>query len=178
LDIHNLVQEAMKGKQDAFYELMQLQKIKLYKIAFSFLKNEEDSLEAIQEVTYRAYSRIKKLKQPQYFSTWLIRIMLNYCSDELKKKNRMSVQEIDLENSALLHQDGPQARIEHMEMEALLKQIDPKYQVVIQMKYIHDLTISDIATAMDRPEGTIKTWLNKALKSLRILVEKEGGFHA
>ena len=49
-----LVKAAIKGNDQAFLELIQLYKIELYKTALSFSRNEEEALEAIQEVTYRA----------------------------------------------------------------------------------------------------------------------------
>lgn len=89
MEIKGLLKKAKKGDDGAFYELMQIHKIQLLKIALSYLRNEDDALEALQEVTFRAYQAVKKVKQPEYFSTWLIRIMLNYCHDQFKKKNRL-----------------------------------------------------------------------------------------
>lgn len=85
-----LVIKAIAGNEAAFIELMKMYKIDLYKTGLSFLKNEEEALEAIQEVTYRAYKSIRKIKEPAYFKTWLMRIMINYCQDQLKKKSEKS----------------------------------------------------------------------------------------
>ncbi|WP_279625636.1 RNA polymerase sigma factor [Thermoanaerobacter wiegelii] len=49
----------------------------------------------------------------------------------------------------------------------MLNQMEEKYQTVIRLKYLYDLKISDIAFIMNKPEGTVKTWLYKALKKLR-----------
>lgn len=65
-----LIKKAVKGNKEAFYELISLYKEQLYKTAYAYLKNETDALEAIQEVTYRAYKNIKKLKQAHFFLTW------------------------------------------------------------------------------------------------------------
>lgn len=177
MDHELLVQSAKKGDDKAFYQLIESNKIKLYKIAYSYLKNETDSLEAIQEVTYRAYVKIKTLKKPEYFQTWLIRIMLNYCNDELKKKSRFTGELIDLENSQSLSTGNQSMDLERLSIEAAMEKIDPVYQKVISLKYFHDLTISEIAKTLEKPEGTVKTWLNKALKGLRAQLEKEGASH-
>lgn len=89
----SLVKRAIKGDEEAFLELMHSYQEALYRTAISYVKNEEDALEAVQEVTYRAYRSIKTVKEPAYFKTWLIRIMMNYCLDVLKRSNREIVEE-------------------------------------------------------------------------------------
>ena len=59
---------------------------KRYRTALAYLKNEGDALEAVQEVTFRAYEKIHSLKKPEYAKTWLVRIMMNYCRDVLHKQ--------------------------------------------------------------------------------------------
>lgn len=170
------VHAAMKGNDEAFYELMQLHKEKLYRIALSYMKNEHDALEAVQETTCRAYSKLGKLKEPDYFGTWLVRIMLNYCIDELKAHNRRAAlfTETKVESTAA---DEFNAKVERLGLEAAIRQMNPKYQAVIHLKYFEDLTITEIARTMEKPEGTVKTWLHKALTRLRLTMEKEGERH-
>lgn len=168
-----LVQAAKAGDDEAFYQLIVENKEKLYRIAYSYLKNEEDALEAIQEVTCRAYTKIGKLKEVQFFNTWIVRIMMNYCVDELKKKKRFVKQKIDLENTDLFKSED-QMDFNKWGIEPALHQMDPKIRSTIELKYFHDFTITEIARTIERPEGTVKTWLNKGLKALRSYIEKEG----
>ena len=164
-----LVKKAKKGDEDSFYTLMVHHKDQLYRIAYAHLKNEQDSLEAIQEVTFRAFKAIKKLKEPQYFSTWLIRIMVNYCSDELKKKKKVILQgeqfEVPTTDQHPLH----------LEVAEAVNNLDEPYHTVIYLKYLEDLKIKDIAVVMDTPEGTVKTWLSKGLQMLRSYFDEKGG---
>lgn len=167
MNIDELVKKAQMGNDGAFCELINEYKIQLYKIAFAYFKNENDALEAVQEATFRAYRNIKKLKYPQYFKTWLIRILMNYCTDEKKRKNKwkcliVGEGEIDTgfdENKIELHD--------------LVYRLEPKYRQIIILKYFEDLTIKEVAEIMERPEGTIKTWLNQALKDLRLMIGEE-----
>ncbi|RSK27736.1 sigma-70 family RNA polymerase sigma factor [Bacillus sp. HMF5848] len=168
-----LIQRAKRGDDDAFFELMQLHKEKMYRIALSFLHSEQDALEAMQETTYRAYKGLKRLKKNQFFTTWLIRIVMNYCTDELRKRKRTTVQTDFVENSSV------EPGFEHVELEALIAQLDVKQQQVIKLKYFHDLKIAEVADVMEVPEGTVKTWLHKALLQLRKQLEMKGeGRHA
>lgn len=167
LDFDTLVIAAQEGDDEAFYQLISENKVKLYKIAFSYLKNEEEALEAMQETTYRAYIKIKKVKEPKYFNTWLVRIMINYCFDELKRQKKclpmLKEQEISQEMNS-----------EKIEIEWAIDRLQPKYRDVIVLKYFEDLRIQDIALVLECPEGTVKTWLNKALIELRNNL-REGG---
>ena len=76
-----VAEKARKGDTTAFIALMDMHKITLYRTAFAFLKNEQDALEAVQEITVRAYKKIHTVKNPRYMKTWLIKIMMNYCQD-------------------------------------------------------------------------------------------------
>lgn len=163
-----LVEQAINSNDDAFVQLMQLYKVDLYKIALSFLKNEERSLEAIQEVTYRAYKNLHKVRQKQYFKTWLIRIMINYCQDELKIDRRI------VNDDTIVEQQGKAESYLSIEIEEALDKLDNRSREIVTLKYLQELSIKEIATVMERPEGTIKTWLHKALQQLRAIF-KEGG---
>ena len=216
-----IVKAAQNGDDDAFFKLISNNKDKMFSIAYSYFKNELDSLEAVQEVTCRAYLKLKKLKEIQYFSTWLIRIMINYCIDEKKRKDKIvlidqSIGEAIFTNSNTafgnskgitingngsfknskddesdnLRRNGFDSRIgsigncavnemygisgmseisdsERLDLEAAVERLESKYKKVIILKYFNDMTVPDIAKVMDCPEGTIKTWVFRALRQLR-----------
>jgi RNA polymerase sigma-70 factor (TIGR02954 family) len=165
----DIVKKAISGDDEAFLKLMQVYKLDLYKTALSYLKNEQDALEAIQEVTYRAYKSLSTVREAAYFKTWLIRIMINYCNDQLKKNKRMVL------NEEILHAQGITENHEELELKDALSALDERSREILTLKYFHDLKIKDIASSMKCPEGTVKTWLNKALKSLRVKLEEKGG---
>ncbi|WP_241773277.1 sigma-70 family RNA polymerase sigma factor [Bacillus sp. LL01] len=164
-----LVEKAKKGDEEAFFTLIAAQKEQLYRIAYSYMKNEADSLEAIQEVTYRAFKGIKKLKQADYFSTWLVKIMINYCRDEWKKRKREPNIQMKMEEAYTEDNDL------QLEMQEAISLLGDPYQTVIQLRYMEDFKIKDIAKVMESPENTVKTWLTKGLKKLRLYWEEKGG---
>ncbi|CAM3476659.1 sigma-70 family RNA polymerase sigma factor [Cytobacillus oceanisediminis] len=167
--IDQLVLKAKEGDDEAFLQIISVLKIDLYKTALSYLRNEEDAIEAIQEVTFRAYKGLKELKEASYFKTWLIRIMINYCNDTLKMQKRMVL------NEDLLLTMGKSENYSLMEIQDAMQSLDERSREILTLKYFHDLKIKDIAGTLDCPEGTVKTWLNKALKSLREKLEEKGG---
>lgn len=164
-----LYKRAIEGDDDAFLEMINIVKIDLYKTALAYLRNEGDALEAIQEVTYRAYRGLHDLREPAFFKTWLIRIMINYCNDTIKKQKRIIL------NEELLLIEGNIDNHYLFEIEDAMQSLDERSREMITLKYFHDLKIKEIAQAFNCPEGTIKTWLYKALKSLREKLDEKGG---
>ncbi|MGG0718285.1 sigma-70 family RNA polymerase sigma factor [Robertmurraya massiliosenegalensis] len=163
-----LVKKAISGNDEAFLELIKIHKIDLYKTALSYLRNEGEALEAVQEVTYRAYKSMRKIKEPAYFKTWLIRIMINYCHDQLRKKKR------EVLNEEYLMAQGVTDSHDSLEVEDVLQSLDTRSRELITLKYLNGLKIKEIASEMDCPEGTIKTWLHKALQSMRTKFSEKG----
>jgi len=79
-----LVEEAISGCKEAFSTLVDMNKEYLYKTAFLYMKNQEEALEVYQETVYKAYINLHKLKKPEFFKTWLTRILINNANDRLK----------------------------------------------------------------------------------------------
>lgn len=163
-----LVKKAIKGDEEAFLGLIHSYEEALYRTAISYLKNEVDALEAIQEVTYRAYRNIKTVKEPAYFKTWLIRIMMNYCQDIIKKKKREILEE------GIIGLKGVSEDFTFLEVEEALLSLSDYERELLHLKYFEDIKIKDIAIMWSTPEGTIKTRLHKALRALRESFEEKG----
>lgn len=177
-----IILEAQKGDAEAFYQLLSLHKNQLYRIAFRYLKNEQGALEAIQETTYRAYCNLKKLKKPEFFRTWLIRILINVCQDELKYLKRQAPYDLEVSSGLSGITDNPtepggRVDLQRLDILVALEHMDFKYRQIIELKYFEDLTLRDIADILGRPEGTVKTWLNQALKQLREHLGERGDSH-
>ncbi|WP_203248009.1 sigma-70 family RNA polymerase sigma factor [Sporosarcina beigongshangi] len=163
-----LVEKAIVGDDDAFLSLMLTHKEALYRTALAYLKNNEDALEAVQEVTFRAYEKIHSLRKPEYAKTWLIRIMMNYCRDVLYKQKRLLLDE------DFIMQQGISEDYTYLEVEEALRQLTDDQRELIHLKYLQDVKIKEIAEMTATPEGTVKTRLYKALKLLRSFIVEKG----
>lgn len=168
MEERELAERAMRGDAEAFVSLMELHKASLYRTAYAFLKSEHAAVEAVQEVTARAFKNIRRLKEPAYSKTWLTRIMINYCQDELKKTRREPV--TDRMPESISKQDDDLLIIE----EALLALPDPSRRL-IHLKYFEDMKIKEIAEIEQVPEGTVKSRLHKSLRALREFINGKGG---
>ncbi|MDF1511393.1 sigma-70 family RNA polymerase sigma factor [Robertmurraya sp. DFI.2.37] len=135
----------------------------LYRTAFLYVRNREDALDIVQETSYKAYIAIRTLKINKYFSTWLTKILINSAYDFLKKKKRES----PLENVELFISRNEKSNIEQIDLFIAITNLNDNYRDAIILFYFHDLPIKDIATIMDIPENTVKTYLHRG-KQLRI----------
>ncbi|QSF47004.1 sigma-70 family RNA polymerase sigma factor [Paenibacillus tianjinensis] len=148
----------------AFIRLVSEQKRILYGIAYSYFRSEADALEMLQEATYRAWMNRKSLKDPDRFAPWVTRILINCCKDELKRRRRLaSVKAPHTSNDGVMEMTSDRK----LDMEQALDSVKWKYRQVLVLKYYRDMTLAEIAEVLGKPEGTVKTWLNKGLKQLR-----------
>lgn len=163
----DLAKRAIKRDEQAFLEIIHLYKESLYRTAFAFLKNGHESVEAIQEVTVRAYKKIHTVKEPRYVKTWLIRIMMNYCQDQLRKK-KQTVQ------SDKLYDFGSEMDYTYLEIEEAIATLPEVEQRLIHLMYFQDIKIKDIAVIESIPVGTVKSRLHKTLRTLRSFLSDKG----
>jgi RNA polymerase sigma factor (sigma-70 family) len=148
----------------AFIGLVSAQKRILYGIAYSYFRSEADALEMLQEATYRAWMKRKSLKDPERFAPWVTRILINCCKDELKRRKRLaSVKPVHTGSDGVMEMTSDRK----LDMEQALDSVKLKYRQVLVLKYYRDMTLTEIAEVLGKPEGTVKTWLNKGLMQLR-----------
>jgi RNA polymerase sigma-70 factor (ECF subfamily) len=140
----------------------------LYKIAFLHLKNEEDSVEVVNETIFKAYKAYKKLKEPQFFNTWITRILINCVSDVLKKKNKTLYFEDFHLNIRFRDLKSEEKDIEQeMDLYDAVDKLKGLCKTVIILKYFEDYTIDKIAEILNCSTSKVKNNLHKALTQLR-----------
>ncbi|TSB45745.1 sigma-70 family RNA polymerase sigma factor [Alkalicoccobacillus porphyridii] len=164
------VKLAISKDKEAFEKLLIAEEEKLYFTALSYVKNKDDALDAIQEAVCQAYLSIHQLKQPEYFSTWLIRILIRECYKLLKKKERM----IPFEENELLKRIDYKMTNAHssQELKELVYELDEPYHSVLILFYYHDLSLKQISETMNIPLNTVKTHLRRGKKQLKKQLER------
>lgn len=161
---------AKNVNEEVLQRLIEIDKHRLYRIAYIYVKNEDDALEIVQEAVYKAFVNIKKLKQPEFFNTWITKIIVNASLDYIKKRNRLIYieEERDLDKNAT-------EDIEYIDLYKAVDTLEGMYKTVIILKYFEDLKIKDIAKILDFTESNVKNYIHKALNLLRVeLKEGEG----
>ena len=160
-----LVARAKKGNKQAFETLIHEEKEKLYKMAFIYMKNENDALEVFQETVLKAFTSMHSLKDDRYFSTWITRILINTALHMLKnKKNIMPIHQGMIEEAG---HDGHVAVEVQIDLMDALEDMEEKYKTVLLLRYYEDFTVKQIAAFLECPEGTVKTNIRRGLEQLK-----------
>lgn len=164
-----LAKKAKSGDSEAFKELYKINKVYLYKIAYSYVKDEDKALDIIQECAYRGFLNINKLKNPKIFKTWITKILINVAIDSLKKE-KSTIYLVEEQRIA-----SAQENISIEEKLDLYKAIDilkEDYKIVIILKYFNDMTIEEISKVMNIPINTVKSHIKRSKEQLnKILME-------
>ncbi|EIW6614488.1 TPA: sigma-70 family RNA polymerase sigma factor [Clostridium perfringens] len=165
-----LIKESMKGNKESFGILIKKNKEYLYKMAFLYVKDEQDALEVIHETVYRAFLNIEKLKKAKFFNTWITRILINVSIDFLKKKGKNEMLD---ESTPIIKEKCEISTEEKLDLYNAIDLLNDNYKTVIIMMYFNDMKIKDISRVMEIPENTVKTYLRRAKQALGEVL-KEG----
>lgn len=165
-----LVESAVSGDKQAFEQLLKYESEKLYKIAYLHMRNKEDALDVLQEATYKAYISIHQIKSPIYFSTWLVKILIRTAYKELERKKKV----IQLPQETILFLlESNKVTDPSIDLSEALDSLSVDYRNVITLFYYFDLPIRTIATVLNKPEATVKTYLRRAKLELRKTIGDE-----
>ena len=138
---------------------------KLYKTALVYLENEVLALDAVDEAVYKALCSYKRLRQPEYFDTWMTRILINECHNELRRQKRFRPLE-ELPETAVEEFDS-------LPLKEAVRRLPKELKDVVILRYFTGYTLVETAMALGIPQGTVATRQRKALSLLRLELEEE-----
>lgn len=161
-----IFQKALRGDSESFYKLIEPIKEGLYKIAFMYVGNEHDALDCVHDSIVKAIKSLRKLKEPQYFNTWITRITINTCKDYIKKNNKVSLVDINDYENVIKAKENEYEETEEISM--ILNKLNEKERELIVMRYLEDMSLKDIAHKSKEPLGTIKSRMSRTLRKLRV----------
>ena len=138
---------------------------KLYRVAFSYSKNEESALDIVQEAITKALANINKLHEKEYLKTWFYRILINESLQYVKKNKRIITCELqEIENKIEWNDD---ISSEGIDVYKQVQSLDDKLRTVIMLRFFEDMKIEEIAKITNTNENTVKSRLYKGLKELK-----------
>lgn len=168
------VKKAKKGDVDEIGNLIQDNIPSMYRVAFGILKNEEEIYDAISNTTVIVFEKISDLKQEEFFKTWLTRILINECY----KIYNLNKKVIYLENCSTENlnriQFSEKDMLEEIDARELINNLSKDLKETVILYYFEDFSIKEISKILKIPEGTVKSRLSNARKSLeKILIKNE-----
>lgn len=174
-----LVRQVKEGQVQAFAELVELYKDRLYQLAYRMLGNAHEAEDVTQETFLRVYTNLDRYDPNQKFSTWIYRIATNLSIDRIRKhrpKFSLDAEMNDRENLNLYatlpdKERTPEEQVIAGELQQKVQEaissLSPSYRTIMILRYIEDLSLQEISEILQLPVTTIKTRIHRGREALR-----------
>ena len=173
-----VIRRCLSGGQQAQEELVLAAQNRVYYHCRKMLKHEEDALDATQEILISMLTRLDRLQDPEAFWGWLSAMTANHCRNVLTRGRREAQIPEDDEGNSLLdafesldEQTVPDKALDNDETRRmiveLVDQLPPPQRQCVLMFYYEEMSVKDIAAALETSEGTVKSRLNYARKAIK-----------
>ncbi len=180
-DERALIDKAGRGDSWAFEQLMQAQEGRMYAVAFRMCGNREDAQDCMQEAMIRIYRAMNTFKGQSSFSTWVYRITMNSCLDELRRRKSRQATSLD----AMLEvgfapsdeDDTPERYSLQTEQKRALEQaiasLPEDMRAAVVLRDLQGLSYEEIADALSTNVGTIKSRISRGREKLRQILVRQ-----
>lgn len=141
----------------------------MFHLAFSILHREQDCMDAVQEAVVKAYVGREALRNPAFFRTWVMRILLNECYAQLRRQKRL----LPMEEHSFAAPTNlcDYVREEYLDLYRAIDALREKDRVCVLLHYIEGYSVREIGQIARMPEGTVKSRLRRARRQLRDLLQ-------
>ena len=180
LDDTALTAAVLAGDSTAFATLVTRHTQHLYGLALRLLGNSEEAEDATQEAFIRAYTQLASFRSAASFATWLYRIMLNVCRDQLRRR-QVRQPTVELARVDQLWADerytvDPERVVLALENRQLIEQalqhLPATYRATLLLHEVDGLTLHEIAVMLGAPLPTVKSRLQRARMALVTLLDE------
>lgn len=149
---------------DEFAERIEAIRGKLYKTAMLYMGSHALALDVLDEAVYKALCGHRKLRSPERFDTWVTRIVINECYNELRRQKRLYPLE-DLPEAA--------AEFDSLPLKEAIRRLPKELRDIVILRYFSGFTLAETAQLLKIPQGTAATRQRRALKRLRLELDEE-----
>src|SRR5579864_6174579 len=177
-----LVEAAKQGHMVAFEELVLRHRDKIFARAYSMMRNEDEAIDLSQEAWVKGWQRLRQFQGESSFGTWMTRIVINLCLDQLRKHKRQrteSIEEMNEETGGVERHmpvitANPTAGLERRELrqriDRALGQLSYEHRTVLVLHEFEELEYKEIAKVMDCSIGTVMSRLFYARRKMAALL--------
>lgn len=177
-----LAQQAISGEQEAFEVLVRRYSTPLFNFICRFLGDYDQACDVLQQVFLRFYTSLPNLGTTEPFKPWLFQVARNCCVDELRRRKRYAIHfsQLETENSegetTFLSDMAdpnplPEEIMERHDLQQMLQcaiqSLPPKFRDVVTLRYLAQMSFSEIGSTLHMPEATAKTYFHRAKVLLR-----------
>lgn len=162
-----LFKKHRKSKELLFEEMIISKDKELYRLAYYYVKNENDALDILQDSILKAFINLHKLKELGAMEKWIKKIVINTSIDFIRKDSKISI----TGQEALVNMEEAVNHNENLILS--IDDLDEELKSIIILKYFHGYTINEVGEMLDLPISQVKNKLHKALKLLRVDMKEE-----
>ena len=178
----SLVSMSRKGDMVAFEELVARHRDRIFARAFTMMRNEEEAIDLSQEAWIKGWQRLEQFHGDSSFTTWMTRIVINLCLDQLrrrKKRHTESIEAMDEEFGGVERQMpvvmvNPTERLERADLRAridqALNQLSDAHRTVLVLHEFEEMEYKNIAKTMKCSIGTVMSRLFYARRKMAALL--------
>lgn len=169
-DASMIAKNIKNGNIEVLLQWIDVNKQKLYRISWSYLKNNIDIEDVFHNTIIKVVENIDKLQNEQAFEGWFISILLNECRKILRDRRKVQPSDyIELGDTTCVSE----SHVESMDLIDVLKSIDEEYKELIILKYYSGYSQKEIAEILSIPIGTVKSKIFRGIKMLRKILGRE-----
>lgn len=181
MDEDAIIEGMARGDQRAFRELVDRFKKKVYYLALDMAGNPVDAEDISQEVFLKVYRSFGTFRKGAKLGSWLYRITYNASIDHLRRKGAApeamadEIIESSADSGAGLPRHSPSDPAADMESRQLqdriaraLEKVSPQEKAVFVLRHYNELALKDIAESLDLSIGSVKSYLFRAVRKLRL----------
>lgn len=143
---------------------------KFYRLAFSYVQNQEDALDAVQSAVCKALEHYKEVKNRNAIKTWLYRIVVNESIAILRERGRTVLSGDEMQREESYEEKGFEQPDE--DLYTHINRLDQDVQEIIKLRFYEELSLQEISQIMEMNLSTVKSKLYRGLKALRLSVQE------
>lgn len=141
--------------------------VRFYRLAYSYLQDREEALDAVQTAVCRALERQDSLREADAMRTWFYRILVNVCMDSLRRRKLVTLVPPEALDAGSYEDPLPAD-------ESLSRRVDalpPEVSTIVKLRFYEELSLKEISAVTGCNLSTVKTRLYTGLKKLRVSME-------
>lgn len=141
---------------------------RFYRLAYSYTKNQEDALDAVQNAVCKALEAYDSIRNADAIKTWFYRILINECLRVIKKRKQDAVSADIEEQDAVYYEKA----FDQENVDDELEKLEPDVQEIIRLRFFEEMSLKEIAAITGYNLNTVKTKLYRGLKLLKENMEE------
>jgi RNA polymerase sigma-70 factor (ECF subfamily) len=174
-----LIEECRGGNLTNFRKLIELTSPFAFSVAFRMLGDEDQAKDVVQETMVTIWQKLEKIRSAEVYKTWIYRIVINKCYDELRKRKRKPEINADEKTWKLISDrifESPSADLENIEtariINTLSERLSPKQKAVFVLSDLEEMSGDEISEILGMSKTSIKSNLHYARKNISEMIEK------